>query len=106
MIFGCFSDDLGCFSKKLRICKNMEKALVFTVFCKGRHLEKRQNQQKKHENSMKISNGKKEVTKLLENSIWEGLGLNLGGFGDALGRLWATFGRMLLAFWALKRISF
>ena len=55
---------------------------------------------------MKISNGKKEVTKLLEKSIWEGLGLNLGGFGDALGRLWATFGRMLLAFWALRRISF
>ena len=47
MIFGCFSDDFGCFSKKLRICKNIEKTLVFTVFCKGRPLEKQQKISKK-----------------------------------------------------------
>ena len=92
--------------EKLRICKNIEKPWFLQCFVKVDILKSNKNQQKKHENSMKISNGKKEVTKLLEKSIWEGLGLNLGGFGDALGRLWATFGRMLLAFWALRRISF
>ena len=49
---------------------------------------------------------KKKVTKSLEKSIWEGLGLNLEGFGLALGRLLFTFGRMLLAFSAFKAISF
>ena len=38
--------------------------------------------------------------------IWEGLGLNLAGVWGALGRLLATFGRIVLAFWAFKAISF
>ena len=40
----------------------------------------------------------KNTSKHAKTWIWEGLGLNLGGVWDALGRLLAALGRLLLIF--------
>ena len=57
---------------------------------------------KKHEKinakSMQILNLEKNHPKHAKKWIWEGLGLNLGGVWDALGRLLAALGRLLLIF--------
>ena len=85
----------------------MEKALVFTVFCKGRPLENTHKDQFKiNEKSMQFSSGKKRSTKWPEKWIWKGLGLHLGEVWDALGHLLVTFGRILVIFLAFKIISF
>ena len=44
---------------------------------------------------MQILDVKKKAPKWLQNWIWEGLGLRLGGIWDGLGGLLGTFGRFL-----------
>ena len=43
-----------------------------------------------------------KAKKLLQNWIWDGLGLNLGGLWDDLGRLLAPFGRLWVVTWPFR----
>ena len=43
-----------------------------------------------------------KAKKLLQNWIWDDLGLNLGGLCDDLERLLAPFGRLLVVTWPSK----
>jgi len=47
---------------------------------------------------MQILDVKKKAPKWLQNWIWEGLGLRLGGIWDGLGGLLGIFGRFLAVF--------
>ena len=101
MIFGCFSDDFESFSKNMRICKNIEKTLVFTVFCKGRPREKQQQISKKSmKNPCKFRMEKKRSQSRLKSrfgrvlgSIWKGLGSLWAGFWSLLGAFCLPFRR-------------
>ena len=85
----------------MRICKNIEKTLVFTVFCKGRPLEKQQQISKKSmKNLCKFRMEKKRSRSHLKSrfgrvlgSIWPGFGAPWAGFGPLLGALCLLFGR-------------
>ena len=65
---------------------------------------------KKHEKidakSMQILNVKKKASEHGKTWIWEGLGLNLGGVWDALGRLLVALGRFLLIFLTSQMMFF
>ena len=47
---------------------------------------------------MQISDGKNQARKSLQNWIWEGLGLHLGGVWDGLGLFWRPLGGFLVVF--------
>ena len=55
---------------------------------------------------MQISSREISNKKSLQNSIWEGLGLHLGGAWDGLGRLLGALGPLLPVFLRLKSIYF
>ena len=55
---------------------------------------------------MQILNVKEKTPKHIKKWIWEGLGLNLGGGWDALGRLLAALGRLLLTFLTFPMMFF
>ena len=66
---------------------------------KGRLLQKQTNSATKlQKKTMRIYDQKKTSAKIVQNLIWEGLGLHLGGVWDGLGSLLGTFGRFWVAF--------
>ena len=77
------------------------------MFCKGWPPEKQQKNNKiSMKKQCKFRVEKNRSRSRLKSRFGRVLGSILGGFGVALGRLLATFGRILLAFWAFKTISF
>ena len=55
---------------------------------------------------MQILDVKNKAPKWLQNWIWEGLGLRLGGIWDGLGGLLGTFGGFLAVFWCSESAFF
>ena len=73
---------------------DLQNLYAHAVFRNGRALKNHQQIPPEiGEKSMQILNVKKKAPKWLQNWIWEGLGLRLGGIWDSLGGLLGTFGR-------------
>ena len=88
--------------KPVEVNKTLRGRMTF----KGRLLQKKNLPQNCKKNDANLRPEKKQPQKLLKNLIWEGLGLHLGRVWEALGRLGATFGRILTVCWTFQIISF
>ena len=103
---GGFGQDFGrifarffAFLLKLRFCKNIEKSMVFRMFCKGRPLEKHQKIIKKStKNRCKFKvekKGQKIDQKSHLGGSWTPFGRGLGRPGASFGHSWVPLGRFL-----------
>ena len=70
---------------------------------KGLSLEQiAKNRQQIVKKTEKLKSWKIHAQKSLQTRLWDGLGLDLGGFWGALGRLLRALGHFLSVFWAFK----